>query len=89
MKHFVGFSLFSSNFLFQFILDLIALLKERFAIFNFHTQGTYLYLTEDITHPGKRALKTMDIHQRLLSVNISVDRKEVLEYTVSTLITYN
>lgn len=42
---------------------------------------------KDLTYPGKCAFKTMNIQLWLLSINISTDRKKVLECRISELIT--
>lgn len=42
-------------------------------------------LTENLTHPGKCAFKTMNIELWLLSMDISTDGKQVLEYRASKL----
>lgn len=44
-------------------------------------------LTEDLAHPGKCAFKAMNIQLWFLSMDISTDGKQVLEYRVSKLVT--
>lgn len=46
-----------------------------------------LAFNKDLTYPRKCAFKTMNIQLWLLSINISIDRKKVLEYRISELIT--
>lgn len=44
-------------------------------------------LTKDLTYPGKCAFKAVNIQLWLLSMDISTDGKQVLEYRVSKLVT--
>lgn len=39
--------------------------------------------TKDLAHPGKRALKAVNIQLRLLGMDIGADGKQVLEHRVS------
>lgn len=40
----------------------------------------------DLTYPGKCAFKTVDVQLWLLRVNVSTDRKKILEYRISKLL---